>query len=273
MQCFIVGYQQGSFTNQGYNMGSASFLKIGTAPEDMTLGDLVPNEAFYNAESKITFVSAGGGNARAYNDYFKKTLELTFVYQKAKDTEAKEDGWYLNYDVSDEGGYCNMNSYKIPYGQGFLIRVAGTAAGQTLTYSGEVKKTPTTASIPNQGYNILGNCTPVKIKLGDLTPNTAFYDNESKITFVSAGGGNAKYYSDYFKKEVEKTFIYQKANETEAKQDGWYLNYDVSDEGGYCNMNNLVELEAGEGFFVRRGGADASQRIEVPPAIEDPSED
>ena len=261
------------FQNQGYNIGAASFLPISVAEEDMTLGMIVPNETFYKNSGKITFVSPGGGNAKFYSEYFKKEVTKTFVYQKAADTEAGTDGWYLEYDVSDEGGFCNMNDLKIPFGEGFLVRIGGNPAGQCLTYSGEVKTTPTTAPIPNQGYNIIGNCSPVALYLKDITPNSSFYKNSSKITFVSAGGGNAKYYSEYFGKELTKTFVYQKAADTEAGEDGWYLEYDVSDEGGYCNMNNLIKLEAGEGMLVRRGGSDDTQRIEIPPAIEAPLED
>ena len=128
----VVGYQNNGFAGQGYAMGAATFLAVGTAPADMTLGMLAPNDAFYQRGSKITFVSPGGGNAKYYSDYFKKEVTKTLVYQKEDDAEDGE-GWYLDYDVSDEGGLCNMNNLiKLEAGEGFFAYRMGQSPNAQL---------------------------------------------------------------------------------------------------------------------------------------------
>ena len=253
-------------------MGAATFIPLTVTEENMTLDMLVPNDKFIAAGSVIMFIAPDGGNATEYSENFGQNVQKSFQYQTA-DQAVDGEGWYYTYDVEEIGGESNQNKHKIPYGEGFLVYISGVPSGQELTYSGAVKSSPTTSPIPNQGYNILGNCSPVKLFLKDLTPNTKFYESKSLLMFVSEDGGNATVYSEELGETVQKSFIYQKEKDYVSDGDGWYFTYDIENVGGEANQNNKISLNPGEGFFVYRTGSDSSQRVEIPPAIEEPVKD
>ena len=123
----IVGYQNKGFENSGYNIAGNTFLTIGKAADELTLGDIVPNDEFVN--SSIQFMTAGGANAKT--TFGGKTVTAKYVYWTAGDDPEEGPGWYL---AVDDDGEVNQNELvTIPAGAGFLVSRPAAEASATVT--------------------------------------------------------------------------------------------------------------------------------------------
>ena len=124
---FIVGYQNKGFENSGYNIAGNTFLPIGKAASEMTLGDLVPNAEFVN--SSIQFMTPGGANAKVM--FGNKEVKAKYVYWAAGDDPEDGAGWYLDADGDAE---VNQNELvTIPAGAGFLVSRFASEPDATVT--------------------------------------------------------------------------------------------------------------------------------------------
>ena len=250
---FSVGYQNKGFENSGYNIAGGTFLPVGKTAAELTLGDIKPNDAFIN--SSIQFMTAGGANAKV--TFGGKQVYATYTYWAEGDDPEDGAGWYL---AADEDAEVNQNSVALPMGTGFLVSRMGSEAGAQLVFCGEVNTEPVTPSLPNAGYNVVGNCCPTDLKLGDITPNAAFVN--SSIQFMTAGGANAKV--TFGGKQVYATYTYWTAGDDPEDGPGWYL---AADEDAEVNQNELVTIPAGGGFLVSRMGSEATATVTLPSAL------
>ena len=219
----------------------------------MTLGDLVPNEDF--VFSSIQFMTAGGANVKT--TFKGKTVTAKYVYWTAEDDPEDGAGWYLDADGDAE---VNQNSVSIPMGTGFLVSRANTEADGALVFSGEVNKNPVTPALPNIGYNVVGNCCPTDLTIGDITPNEDFVF--SSIQFMTAGGANVK--TTFKGKTVTAKYVYWTAEDDPEDGAGWYLDADGDAE---VNQNDLVEISAGGGFLVSRANTEPDATVTIPSAL------
>ena len=219
----------------------------------MTLGDLVPNDEFVN--STIQFMTAGGANAKT--TFKGKTVTAKYIYWTAGDDPEEGAGWYLD---ADGDGEINQNGVSLPMGTGFLVSRGASETDAQLVYSGEVNTEPVTPSLPNAGYNLVGNCCPTDLTLGDITPNESFIN--STIQFMTPGGANAK--TTFKGKTVTAKYIYWRAGDDPEEGPGWYLD---ADGDGEINQNDLVTIPAGGGFLVSRGASEATATVTLPSAL------
>ena len=219
----------------------------------MTLGDLVPNEDF--VYSTIQFMTAGGANAKT--TFKGKTVTARYIYWTADDDPEEGAGWYLS---DDDDGEINQNDLPLPMGTGFLVSRGAPEADAALVYSGEVNTQPVTVGLPNSGYNVIGNCCPKDLTLGDITPNEDFV--YSTIQFMTAGGANAK--TTFKGKTVTARYIYWLAEDDPEEGPGWYLS---DDDDGEINQNDLVTIPAGAGFLVSRGAPETDATVTIPSAL------
>ena len=249
----IVGYQNKGFENTGYNIAGNTFLTIGKAADEMTLGDLVPNEDF--VASSIQFMTAGGANVKT--TFKGKTVTAKYIYWTADDDPEEGAGWYLS---ADGDGEVNQNSVALPMGSGFLVSRLGSEADANLVFSGEVNSQPVTPSLPNSGYNLVGNCCPKDLTLGDITPNEDFV--ASSIQFMTAGGANVK--TTFKGKTVTAKYVYWTSEDDPEEGPGWYLS---ADGDGEVNQNDLISIPAGGGFLVSRLGSEADATVTIPSAL------
>ena len=246
-RAIIVGYQNKGFENTGYNIAACSILPVGMNRDDMTLGDIVPGENFVN--STITFMTAGGATPRV--TFGGKQVAQKYIYW-AEDEASDGAGWYLE---ADEDAEENCNDVSIPFGSGFLVSRTKTETDATLLFAGEVATTPVTVGFANTGYNIVGNCSPVEISLGDITPNENFVN--STITFMTAGGATPRV--TFGGKQVAQKYVYW--DEDEASDGaGWYLE---ADEDAEENCNG-VKLAPGAGFLVSRTKTETDATLTIP---------
>ena len=249
----IVGYQNKGFENSGYNIAGGTFLPVGKAADDLTLGDIQPNDEFLT--SSIQFMTSGGANA---NTTFKgKSVRATYTYWTEEDEPEEGPGWYLSVDGDGE---VNQNSVSIPMGTGFLVNRKGSEAEAALVYAGEVNTAPVTRELPTSGYNLVANCSPTDITLGDITPNEDFLT--SSIQFMTPGGANAN--TTFKGKSVRATYTYWTEDDEPEEGAGWYLSVDGD---GEINQNDLVTIPAGGGFLVNRKGSEPDATVTIPSAL------
>ena len=249
----IVGYQNKGFDNSGYNIAGNTFLTIGKAADEMTLGDLVPNDEFVN--SSIQFMTAGGANAKT--TFKGKSVTAKYVYWTAGDDPEEGPGWYL---AVDDDGEVNQNALSLPMGTGFLVSRNASETDAQLVYSGEVNAAPVTKELPSSGYNVIGNCCPTDLKIGDITPNEDFVN--SSIQFMTPGGANAK--TTFKGKSVTAKYTYWTAGDDPEEGPGWYL---AVDDDGEINQNDLVDIPAGAGFLVSRNASEPDATVTLPSAL------
>lgn len=247
----VVGYQTQGYATDGYNICAATFTSVGE--KAITLGDLQAGEDF--CESMICFLTKTGANAKT--DFGGKKVNLSYVYWTEDDEPAAGAGWYL---YADEDAKVNCNNVELPYGDGFLVFRMASEADATITFAGQVSKDPVTKGFDHDGYTPCGNCTPVPIKIGDITPNEDFC--ESMICFMTKTGANAK--TTFGGKAVNQSYVYWTKDDEPGAGAGWYL---YADEDATVNCNELVTLEAGQGFMVFRMASEPDAEVTIPAAL------
>ena len=90
-------------------------MTVGGVAEEMTLGDVKPNEEFVN--SSIQFLTSGGATAKV-NDPNLGEVSATYVYWTEDDEPVGGAGWYF-YD-DDDAAY-NQNNRPIAAGEAFCV--------------------------------------------------------------------------------------------------------------------------------------------------------
>ena len=218
----------------------------------MTLGDLQPNDVFVS--STISFMTPGGATARV--EFNGSQVPATYVYWAEGDGAKDGAGWYLE---RDEDATVNQNGVNVPFGTGFLVFRTGSESDANITFSGAVETEPITKSFPNASYNVCGNCSPVAITLGDITPNSVFVS--SAISFMTAGGATARV--EFDGSQVPASYVYWAEGDGAVDGAGWYLE---RDEDATVNQNGVV-IGAGQGFLVFRTGSEVSATITIPSAL------
>ena len=219
----------------------------------MTLGDLVPNDEFVN--SSIQFMTPGGANAKV--SFGGKQVKAEYTYWTAEDDPEDGAGWYL---AADEDAEVNQKDVALPMGTGFLVSRNASETDAQLVYSGEVNTAPVTRELPTTGYNLVGNCCPTDLKIGDITPNDEFVN--SSIQFMTPGGANAKV--SFGGKQVKAEYTYWTAEDDPEDGAGWYL---AADEDAEVNQNELVTIPAGAGFLVSRNASEPDATVTLPSAL------
>ena len=117
-----------------------------------------------------------------------------------------------------------------------------------------------TKELPNSGYNVIGNCSPTDLKIGDIIPNEDFVN--SSIQFMTPGGANAKV--TFGDKQVYAKYVYWAAEDDPEDGAGWYLDADGDAE---VNQNELVTISAGGGFLVSRFASEPDATVTIPSAL------
>ena len=233
------------------NFRCAAFVPVGKARAAMTLGDFIPNEDFVN--SSVMFLTTGGATARTTFDGAQ--VAEKYVYWTEDDQPEDGAGWYL-YD--DDDATVNQNSKVVPFGQAFCVTRTVTETDATLTTAGEVQDTPVTLSFV-QNMNFVGNCSPVDLTLGDITPNEDFVN--SSIMFLTTGGATAR--TTFDGKQVAEKYVYWTDDDGPEDGAGWYL-YD--DDDATVNQNS-VQVPAGQAFCVTRTVTETDATLTIPAAI------
>ena len=218
----------------------------------MTLGDLKPNDEFVS--STISFMTPGGATAKV--DFNGEQVWASYTYWAEGDGAEDGAGWYLE---ADEDATVNQNGVNVPFGTGFLVFRTGSESEANITFSGAVDTEPVTKSFPNASYNVCGNCSPVAITMGDITPNADFVS--STISFMTPGGATAKV--DFNGEQVWASYTYWAEGDGAEDGPGWYLE---ADEDATVNQNGVV-IGAGQGFLVFRTGSESAATITIPAAL------
>ena len=196
------------------------------------------------------------GGANATTTFKGKSVKAKYTYWTAGDDPEEGAGWYLD---ADEDGETNQNGVLLPLGQGFLVSRNASETDAQLVYSGEVSTDPVTRNfVP--GYNLVANCSPTDITLGDITPNASF--SLSSIQFMTPGGANAT--TTFKGKSVKAKYTYWTAGDDPEEGPGWYLD---ADEDGEINQNDIVSIPAGAGFLVSRNASEGEATLTIPSAL------
>ena len=141
--------------------------------------------------------------------------------------------WYLDSAVgSGVDGWFNGDVYvegeSIPLGTGLYLNCPTANVG--VQYAGQVYNGALTNDLPNIGYNMVGNCTPVDIDIQDLK-------------LVGAGGDGNEMIIGYSESAGLTGVVYT-----------WYLDSAVgSGIDGWFNGDIYVEdmpLAPGEGVYL-----------------------
>jgi len=200
-------------------------------------------------------MTAGGANAKV--SFGGKMVKAEYTYWTADDDPEDGAGWYL---AADDDAEVNQKNVSLPMGTGFLVSRFGSETDAQLVYSGEVNSSPVTVGLPNSGYNVIGNCCPTDLKIGDITPNEDFVN--SSIQFMTPGGANAKV--SFGGKQVKAEYTYWTADDDPEDGAGWYL---AADDDAEVNQNELVTIPAGAGFLVSRFGTEPDATVTLPSAL------
>ena len=249
----IVGYQTQTPTHSYYDISAANFIPVSGA-KVIRLGDIKPNDEIIS--SYITFVTQTG--ATPSTDFKGTSVKEKYVYWFAADLgPGQEEGWYLEDD-----GDCEIckNDVEIPFGDGFMFFKDGGDGAVSLTFSGAVASEPTTKSFSHSYYSISGNCSPVDITLGDITPNDEIIS--SYITFVTQTGATPT--TSFKGGTVKEKYVYWfEADLEPGKAPGWYLEDDADCE----ECKNDVVIKAGQGFLFFKDVGDGDVTITIPSAL------
>ena len=229
------------------------FLPVGKTADDLTLKDISASEDFVN--SSIQFMTTGGANAKT--TFNGKTVTAKYVYWPATDLPEDGEGWYL---ATDGDATVNQNSVKIPMGTGFLVSRTVLETTASLIYSGEVNASPVTLNFASSGYNVVGNCLPADLSIGDITVSEDFVN--SSIQFMTSGGANAKV--EFNGKQVYAKYVYWPESDKPEQGAGWYL---AADGDATINQNELVTIPAGAGFLVSRTVGEPNVTLTLPSAL------
>ena len=180
------------------------------------------------------------------------TVFKKFYFLNAAESEeyGVDEGWYHYTD--EDSNYLMDQRIDLPYGQGFVFDAQNE--GAQLCFSGEVKNGATIKTVHGK-FNMVGNVTPVDLKLGDFTCNNTTWDG-STVYFISTTGGMAKFTDEDLGTVFKKFYFLNESESVEYGVDpGWYH---YTDEDSNYLMNERVDMPAGAGivFDAQNEGAE-----------------
>ena len=177
-------------------------------------------------------------------------------------------GWYTYIDAS-AGNFANcLNDTVLKFGEGFIVK-AGKGNGVTpaLTFSGAVKDAK--SDIPGVSFAFTGNCSPVAIKLGDITTNQLFDETlwdcygfgiNDTIQFFGTDGKTKGMLTYCSKSYIEQACF-------TVGTEGWYTYIDAA-AGNFSDCKNNTPVPAGEAFIMKCGdGNGVTPTITIPCAL------
>lgn len=209
----MVGYQDVSVPN-GSSMRTSTFKAINGSYK---ISDIKVTGAVGAGSDTIQKINADG----SWGDlYYYFTLDGSGWL---------EDGWYLS-----DGATPVSDTDVIGVGEAFIVTAGSDFS---FTFSGEVIPGQPTVEV-DVGYSIIGNPTPVPVKLSDIAVSG----------IVGAGGDTAqKINADGSWGELYYYFTMEGSGWLE---DGWYLS------DGATPVSDTDKLEAGESMiFNTQSGA------------------
>ena len=239
-----------------FNYECATFQAVGKARDAQTLGDIKASEGF--SYSEIQFLTSGGANAYVNHEQLGRVIQSYTYWADPDWTTSGVAGWYL---VDDTDGEYPMNDVVIPLGQAYCVWVEGNEVGETLNYAGEVPNSAVALTFDHANFSYVGNCTPVDIKLGDITASEGF--SYSEIQFLTSGGANAYVNHEQLGRVIQSYTYWSDPEWTTAGVAGWYL---VDDTDGEYPMND-VDIAAGKAFCVWVEGNEVGESISMPSAL------
>lgn len=175
----IVGYQTVAVP-MGTTLWTPTFVTVGGDGTQLTLGEIIPNSAFYADNSKgdlIQFLNpTGSGTVSLMADYWDGL------------------GWF------EFGTENSLDATVLPKGQSFIVS-AKAVGGATFTFKGELKQAGFSVVVP-QGVTLIGNSIPKSLTFADIVPSASFYADNSKgdlIQFLASNGsGTVTLMADYW---------------------------------------------------------------------------
>ena len=246
----------------GYNFTVSTFEKVDGSVAK--LGDIKPNENVSFSGTDLQLLDAEGATDTIELEGYGTVRAIFWYLPPADATDGLEPGWYPISDEDDPLFDYPQNDREIPFGQGFLMNCGDGEAG--VTYSGAVANKDFEKEL-DSGYNFTGNCSPVTVKLGDLTPNENLSFSGTDLQLLDAEGA-----TDTIELEgygtVRAIFWYlPPADATDGLEPGWYP---ISDEDDplFDYPQNDREIPAGQGFLMNCG--DSNAVITIPTALPTP---
>ena len=240
----IVGYQSKELNEKANSFVVQTLLPCGVTKENVTLADFLPKDGASGWDYYSDFLATLKTNGN-----LDKKYGYLSPYWADKYYEAEDVGWY-DYSVLAEDPDTieaeKKNSTKIPFGTGFLV--SSSAAGNTLTFSGEVLQDEIAIPLNEKANTFVGNVTPVAVRLNQMTPTNGAsgwdYYSDFLATLKTNGNLDKKYgyLSPYW---ADKYY--------EAEDVGWY-DYSVLAEDPDTieaeKVPDTVVINSGDAFLV-----------------------
>lgn len=253
----IVGYQNKAARKEGFNLICATFKSVDGSPLNLNCAKPGSGFSWENGDT-IMFLDHGGGT-RVREDGYK----AMYTYFTEGDG-APSDGWY-QYDAATEAGdfLAIEAADDFSYGAGAVVQASETTAN--IVFSGAVAKGPQTIIAAKEGFNIIGNPTPVNLTLFDITPSSGFsWENGDTIMFLDHGGGT------YVREDGYKSMYTYFTEGDGAPADGWYQ-YDAATESGEFLAPEEAEndLQAGDAFVAQTSETTAGIQFKAALPAED----
>lgn len=230
----VVGYQETTLENEtGYSFVTPTFKVVGNG------------EAEYDLQSiKLVGEYVGDGATdyiEIWNDAGCMTDKAYYYVNEANGYE--KDGW-----VTEMFGSEYVSNETLPLGVGFyLVTGSGDVKVQ---YAGEVVQGDVTTDALPQGYNVIGNATPVPVNLQSI-----------KLLGEFVGDGATDYIEVWNDAGCMTDKAYYYVNEANGyEKDGW-----VTEMFGSEYPTDIV-YEPGQGFFLIVGSGDDVQ-VQMPGAL------
>ena len=252
----VVGYQEKGI--DAFSLAGATFTKV-DGGENITFADYAVNcnEKEESAKGWIAL----GDVFNTYSAIGSFTGSYYYCPQWMADALAEELGYPVAkgwYNVNDEEFLSCASATKVGFGEGIVAKASGD--GAAITFSGSVKKDPTVTDIA--AFTIVGNSSPVEIKLGQIVVNCNEKEETSTgwialgdvINTYTAEGSFDKSY--YYCPQWMADALAEELGYPVAK--GWY---DVNDEGFLDCCNEKVAFGAGSGFIAKSSGSGATLTI------------
>lgn len=211
----VVGYQETELKNVGYNFLIPTFVDVqaATATYDLQNIKIVDGEGDGYSEAMI------GYNADAIlndEDYYWCTVDGAGV---------DKDGWYT------AGGDELIENVTLPLGTGLYLNCP--TDGAYPQFAGKVYQPELTSQVPQVGYNVIGNATPVDIDLQDIKLVGAEGDGYSEA-FIGYNADAILNDEDYYWCTVDGAGV---------EKDGWYT-------AGGDELIEGVTLKPGQGLYL-----------------------
>ena len=235
-----VGYIEKATVANDNHYFVHTFAAVGGSVSAVPLSSIKPSatwDAVYNYDYLAT-VQADGSEAAIYSYY--TAAQAASIPGCTNPVE----GWYAwDIDTWEVGGECVSDTVTVPLNGGFLVY---SAAGATLTLSGQVISGDTELKTVANDNAYTGNITPAALSLGDIVPDSSWdaVYNYDYLATVQADGSEAAIYSYYT--AAQAASIPGCTNPVA----GWYAwDVDTWEVGGEC-LNESVSFPAGTGFLV-----------------------